>query len=176
MRIFEDREDEALKLDREEQVPLAKQPDAPQHTFNLTTAQKEAFPLETFPLIEDFEVALLPWPDWISSSSWRKQWGYHFAFFSQQQGLLACFGLRGHALLDYEQEAFRIPLNFWDFAQAFEQLIFEEGLYVYFLESDVDDYTAGYHCWFRVSKDRYLMEWQLALEALRRIIRQSKEK
>jgi hypothetical protein len=44
---------------------------------------------------------------------------------------------------------------------------------VYFLEGDVDDPTAGYHCWFRVSKERYLAEWQAALQACRRIMRQA---
>ncbi|HEX4205773.1 MAG TPA: hypothetical protein VHZ51_16560 [Ktedonobacteraceae bacterium] len=174
MRIFENPEDEALQLSREEQVPLAKEPRISPWTELLTPAQKEALPLETFPIIEDFEMILLPWPTW--QPSWRKQWGYHFGFFSQQQGLLACFGLSGHAVLEYDQETFRIPLNFWDLEQAWEQVIFEKGEYVYILEGDADDHTCGYHCWFRVRKERYLAEWQLALEACRRIMRQMEGK
>jgi hypothetical protein len=174
MRIFENREDEALQLSRDEQVPLAKEPRLSSWTELLTPAQKDALPLETFPLIEDFEMVLLPMPTW--RASWRKQWGYHFGFFSQQQGLLACFGLLGHAVLEYDQEMFRIPLDFWDLEQAWEQVIFEKGEYVYILEGDADDHTCGYHCWFRVRKERYLAEWQLALEACRRIIRQMEGK
>ena len=175
MRIFEDREDEALQLSRENQTPLAKDPRISLPLNEpLTSSQKEALPLEVFPLIEDFEVVLLPWPSW--GPTWRNSWGYHFGFFSQQQGLLACFGLWGAAVLDYAQENFRIPVNFWDLDQGWEQLIFEQDEYVYVLEGDFDDDGSGYHCWFRVSKERYLAEWQLALEACRRIIRQTEEK
>jgi hypothetical protein len=119
MRIFENREDEALMLSREEQAPLAKESHQASLTEGfLTPAQKEALPLDTFPLIEDFEVVLLPMPSW--QTTWRRQWGYHFGFFCQQQGLLASFGLLGHAVLDYAQEDFRIPLHFWDCEQAWK--------------------------------------------------------
>jgi hypothetical protein len=96
--------------------------------------------------------------------------------FSQQRGLLACFGLLGHAVLDYAQENFCIPLNFWDLEQAWEQVIFEKGEYVYVLEGNADDHTCGYHCWFRVRKERYLAEWQSALKACCRMIRQTEGK
>ena len=169
MRIFENPEDEALQLFREEQVPLAKErPISGWNEGMLDSAQKEALPLETFPLIEDFEVVLRAMTS--AGKPWRKQWGYHFGFFSQQQGLLASFGVLGHSELDYAQEDFRIPLDFWDFEQAWEQAIFEKNEYVYVLESDFDDHASGYHCWFRVRKERYLTEWQSALEACRRII------
>ncbi len=175
MRIFEDPEDEALRLFREDQAPLAKEPHISACTEGLLTpAQKEELPLETFPHIEDFEVVLLPVSP--GKTSWRQPWGYHFGFFSQQQGLLVSFGLLGHAILYYDQETFRIPLDFWDREQAWEQIIFEKGEYVYILEGDADDHTAGYHCWFRVRKELYLTEWQSALEACRRIIRQAEEK
>ncbi|MDQ2716960.1 MAG: hypothetical protein M3Z08_18810 [Chloroflexota bacterium] len=173
MRIFENAEDEALRLYREAQVPLAKEPHW-QYLQWPIPALKEALPLETFPLIEDFEVVLLPMPSW--RTTWQWQWGYHLGFFSQQQGLLASFGLVGCVLLDYAQEDFHIPLNFWDFEQSWEQAIFEKGEYTYVLEGDFDDHTSGYHCWFRVRKERYLAEWQLALEACRRIIRQREGK
>lgn len=173
MRIFEDAEDEALFLSREDQEPLAKEPLISPWTELLTPAQKEFLPLERFPLIEDFEVVILPVPIW--SPPWRKRWGYHFGFFSQQQGLLAHFGLLGHAELDYFQEDFHGPVDFWDREQAWEQVIFEKGEYVYVLEGDADDYTSGYHCWFRVRKDCYLGEWQSAIEAFRRLVRQTEE-
>jgi hypothetical protein len=174
MRIFENPGDEALQLSREEQIPLAKEPCLSPWTELLTPAQQEALPLETFPLIEDFEIVLLPMQTW--QASWRKQWGYHFGFFSQQQGLLASFGVLGHVVLEYDQETFRIPLHFGDFDQTWEQVIFEKGKYVYILEGDADDHTCGYHCWFRVRKERYLAEWLLALEACRQIMRQMEEK
>jgi hypothetical protein len=169
MRIFENREDAALRLDREEQEPLPREPH--DHIISwdvglLTPAQKAALPLENFPLIEDFEVILLPFP------AWRRREGYHLAFFSQQQGLLTSFGFWGHAYLDYTDENFCIPLmNFWDREQAWEQIIFEKDGYVYVLEGDFDDHTVGYYCWFRVRKERYLAEWQAALEVCRQIMR-----
>src|SRR5260370_21563951 len=102
MRIFENREDEALSSSWEDQVPLAKEPFlVPPWPELPTPAQKDTLPLETFPIIDDFEIVLLPIPTW--GSSWRKQWGYHLGFFSQQRGLLACFGLSVHAVLDYSQ-------------------------------------------------------------------------
>lgn len=174
MRIFENPEDEALFLSREDQVPLAKEPRISPWTELLSPSQKEALPLELFPIIEDFELILIKMRTWWSS--WRKPWGYHLGFFSQQQGLLASFGLLGHAELDYFQEDFCIPLNFWDLEQAWEQVIFDKGEYVYVLEGDADDHTCGYHCWFRVRKERYLAEWQLAIEACRRMIRQTEGK
>lgn len=177
MRIFENREDEAFQLSREDQTPLAKKEPRIALPLNepLTSAQKEALPLDTFPLIEDFEVILLPWPSW--GPSWRRNsWGYHFGFFSQQQGLLACFGLWGGTILDYAQENAYTLLDFWDRDQSWEQIIFERGEYVYVLEGDFDNDASGYHCWFRVSKARYLAEWQLALEACRRVIRQKEER
>jgi hypothetical protein len=38
---------------------------------------------------------------------------------------------------------FRIPLDFWDLEQAWEQVIFEKGEYVYILEGDADDHACG---------------------------------
>jgi len=67
-------------------------------------------------------------------------------------------------------------LNFWDLEQGWEQVIFDKGEYVYVLEGDADDHTCGYHCWFRVRKARYLAEWQTAIEACRRMIRQTEGK
>lgn len=170
MRIFENPEDAALRLNREEQEPLPREPHTPGLLEGLLTpAQKTALPLEDFPLIEDFEVILLPFPIWFTE--WRKVGGYHPAFFSQQHGLLVQIGFWGHAYLDYTSENFCIPLDFWDREQGWEQVIFEENGYVYVLEGDFDDHTSGYHCWFRVRKERYLVEWQAVLAVCRRIMR-----
>ncbi|HVB20974.1 MAG TPA: hypothetical protein VNG51_03400 [Ktedonobacteraceae bacterium] len=59
MRIFENPEDEVLFLSREDQVPLAKEPRISPWTELLSPAQKEALPLELFPIIEDFELILI---------------------------------------------------------------------------------------------------------------------
>lgn len=95
--------------------------------------------------------------------------------YSQQRGLLTSFGLLGHAEIDYSQESFFIPLDFWDLEQGWDQVIFERGEYVYVLEGDIDDYIDGYHCWFRVRKERYIEEWEAALKVARQIIKQKDE-
>lgn len=170
MRIF----GENLSVSWENPVPLAKEPHLkPWEEGLLTSAHIEELPLETFPIIDDFEVVLLPTPPLYRSWTYgRKDWGYHLGFFSQQRGLLAYFGLEGGVAIDYSRDDFGIPFDFWDLEQGWEQVIFERGNYIYVLEGDIDDDTSGYHCWFRVRKERYLAEWQLALEACRRIISQ----
>lgn len=161
MRIFANLEEELIPC-REPQEPIANGPRASEWSAYLTPAQIEALPLETFPIIEDFEIALTKgkWASW-------KSWRYHLAFFSQQKGFLARFGLWGHIEWNFFEENFQ-PLNFWDREQGWDQIIFEKGEYVYLLEGDFDD-ISGYYCWFRVRKERYLAEWQSAIEACRHL-------
>ena len=174
MRIFDNPEEEDLFPCWEDQVPLANGPRASAWREYLTPAQIEALPLETFPIIDDFEIALTKgkWASW-------KSWRYHLAFFnvtffSQQRGFLTCFGLLGHIEWNFFEESFE-PLNFWDRDQGWDQIIFEKDEYVYLLEGNFDD-TSGYYCWFRVRKERYLAEWQSAIEACRRMIPQTEGK
>ncbi len=58
MRIFDNLEEEELFPRWEDQVPLVNGPRASEWREDLTPAQIEALPLETFPIIEDFEIAL----------------------------------------------------------------------------------------------------------------------
>ncbi|GHO62246.1 hypothetical protein KSC_011380 [Ktedonobacter sp. SOSP1-52] len=153
-------------------VPLAKGPYVMPSELLENISYREALPLDTFPVIEDFEVVLLP-KSRLLEDSWRKEWGYYLGFFSQQRGLLASFGLWGHAVIDYSQDF--TPLDFWDLEQGWDQVIFERGEYVYVLEGDIDDYIDGYHCWFRVRKERYIEEWEAALKVARQIIKQKDE-
>ncbi len=99
---------------------------------------------------------------------------FNIAFFSQQRGFLTRFGLLGHIEWDFFEEGFR-PLNFWDRDQGWDQIIFDKDEYVYLLEGNFDD-ASGYNSWFRVRKERYLAEWQSAIEVCRRMLRQMEEK
>lgn len=168
MRIFDDLEEKKLFPSWEDQVSLVNAPLASEWIPCLTPAQIEALPLETFPIIDDFEIALTK-GKW---ESWREHLAFfNVAFFSQQRGFLTTFGWWGHIQWDFFEASFQ-PLNFWDREQGWDQIIFEKDEYIYLLEGNFDD-ASGYSCWFRVRKERYLTEWQLAIEACRRMIRQA---
>ena len=117
-------------------------------------------PLEVFPLIDDFEIVL----EQIRGTSW----GYHLAFFSEKRGYIASFPWWDHVELDLSRPSFIMPSQ--DFEQGWEIEIFPDGEYMYVLESAFDDPQAGYHRWFRVGKEHYLIEWQTAIEASPQIV------
>ncbi len=127
----------------------------------LPLAREQPFPLEDFPLIEDFEIVL--------EQSRGASSGYHLAFFSEQRGYIASFPCWDHVELDLYRPSFNL-LPDQGFEQGWEIEIFPDGEYMYVLESDFDHPQAGYLSWFKVERERYLNEWQAAIEASHQIV------
>ena len=145
MRVFTDIERAVCPPQWRNEVPLAKE---------------VPLPLEDFPLIDDFEIVL----EQIRGFSR----GYELAFFSEKRGYIASFPYWDHVELDLYRPSFIMPYE--DFEQGWEIQIFPDGEYMYVLEGDFDNPQAGYHRWFKVEEERYLNEWQAAIEASHRIV------
>ncbi|MEO8609177.1 MAG: hypothetical protein ABI690_14905 [Chloroflexota bacterium] len=124
--------------------------------------QLERAPLAAFPLIEDFEVRLENDTDY--------SFGYHLCFMSVSRGYLAHFLWWDHVENDLIRDTFAIPLGdfshpFDDVHQGWEIVIAAKDEFVYALEGTADG--LGFHTWFKVRQDRYLAEWQKAIQACR---------
>lgn len=150
MRIFTDIELEDRPPLWENELPLAK---------------VEPLPLEAFPIIDDFEIAL----ERIKDASR----GYGVAFFSEKRGFITYFPDWEHAELDLYRPSFSIPsysIPSILYEIGWELEIFDEAEFTYVLESNFNHPEAGYSRWFRVPKKLYLAEWQAAIEASRQIV------
>lgn len=126
-------------------------------------AKGEPFPLEDFPLIDDFEIVL--------ERSSGTSLGYRLAFFGEERGYIAHFPWWDHVELDLYRPSFTIP--FYDYMdEGWEIGIFSDEEYMYVLERDFDypDSESGYQGWFKVRKDHYLEEWQSAIKASYEIV------
>jgi hypothetical protein len=121
-------------------------------------------PLADFPLVEDFQV-------WLEFS--RNEFGYHARFYSAERGFIATFGWWDHIEQDMLQADFKIPLGKFDrpvhlFEESWEIHIALVDDFVYVLEGEWDDDLASNcHSWFKVRHDRYISEWQKAIQACR---------
>lgn len=122
-------------------------------------------PLDQFPLIEDFEVRLEAYED-------SPDFGYHLRFFSPSRGYVASFPWWDFVERKLIRDDFKIymgdlqkPVS--DVEQGWEIVIAAHGDYVYVLEGDFDAPADGYYSWFKVEKDRYVAEWQKAIDACR---------
>lgn len=148
MRIFTDVEAGPWSPRWENEFPLAK---------------GHPFPLEAFPLIDDFEIVL--------ERSRGTSLGYHLAFFSEKRGYIASFPWWDHVELDLYRPSFSFPsYDFMD--EGWEIEIFADDEYMYVLEREFEYPTteSGYQRWFKVRKDHYLAEWQSAIEASHEIV------
>lgn len=118
-------------------------------------------PVELFPLIEDFEVVLENFDN--------ARWGYHINFFSEKRGYLAGFMLWDYAEKMLCEDNFKIPFLYEDLDQGWELMIEEQDGLVYVCEKDFDHPEKGILSWFKVEKERYIAEWQLAIAAAKQI-------
>jgi len=130
-------------------------------------------PLHMFPLIADFEVLLekmevLPAG---GTGDRRCPFGYHIYFFSSPRGYIASFPWWDHAEQDLRREGFSVPLGtldqpYSDLEQGWIIAIASSDHFVYVVEGDFDRVIVdhSYHTWFKVPEDRYLEQWQRAIQ------------
>jgi hypothetical protein len=109
---------------------------------------------EDFPLIADFEIVLIT----RKGSPHR----YEVLFFSEEKGGNVAFTLFYDQRL--RQKEFTLPLDFDDLDQGWHISILAEGVFVYIWESDFDRPEKGILRWFKVPRERYIREWQQAIE------------
>jgi photosystem II stability/assembly factor-like uncharacterized protein len=110
---------------------------------------------DAFPLIPDFEVVLETWKGNIR--------GYDVIFHSSEKG----GNIANTRFYDQRlrQEHFAIPLDLDDVDQGWRLMIVAGDEFVYVSESNFDLLEKGILRWFKVPRDHYIREWQLAIEA-----------
>ena len=126
------------------------------------------FPVERFPLIEDFEVIL-----WTGLSNWDKdesQLVYEVSFFSPSRGFLAALRSWDYTPKELSQDSFEIPIGdfqmpYYDFDQGWAILIAEHDAFIYILQGSFEEVfdKKGYYTWFKVEKERYYSQWKRAI-------------
>lgn len=135
--------------------------------------------LETFPLMEDFEVIL----EWFVKKHLleEKAFQYEVNFFSLSHGYLAHFWTN-NTVQDLCREDFIIPCGtfdapFIDFAYRWGEsiLIAEDEQFVYVLTHNEKE--SAYHfpaltdyehsIWFKIEKRRYYSQWEQAIQLCR---------
>lgn len=142
-----------------------------EHAINLELLP----PLNDFLLVEDFEVSMES--SIAKHELHKKRIPYFFAMlYSPTLGYLGTFS--GNMKSNYLcQPDFVIPhgdftLPYYDFDQGIDQLIFEDEQYVYILSGDGKFHSTGeagivkcyYDRWFKVSKQRYYEQWEIAIQ------------
>ncbi len=137
-------------------------------------------PLHMFPLIADFEVLLekmevLPEE---GTGNRRCPFGYQIHFFSSPRGYIASFPWWDHAEQDLRREGFSVPLGtlsqpYSDLEQGWIIAIASSDSFVYVVEGDFDRVIVdhSYHTWFKVPEDRYLSQWQRAIQTCHQLSR-----
>jgi hypothetical protein len=137
----------------------------------------KTFPLQKFPLIEDFEVILERMeivPENAKGAS-RIPFGYHVYFFSPSRGYIAGFPWWDHAEKDLQRDTFTIPLGdfqhpYTNLEQGWKIMIIKHDAFIYVLEADFDRMEIeGYRTWFKVAEQTYLNQWQSAIQACRQL-------
>jgi hypothetical protein len=132
----------------------------------------DSLPLQTFPLIDDFEIRL----ETMLDKSGQSLMGYHVVFFSPALGYLASFPWWDHADAALARADFSIPLGnaeslYYDLEQSWEIVIAARDDFVYILEGKFDAREVdGYEVWFKVLKDRYLDQWRNAILACKQAL------
>lgn len=160
--------------------------------FQRNAIDEEHFPVENFPLIEDFEVVLDEEALLNLKQKGKRQYtdgeitelslhySSNFSFFSPSRGILAhppsC------PLEALCQEHFVIPWGdfatpYYDFDQGWEFLLAEKDGFMYILEGSYDaEPQGGYDRWFKVDVTRYKSEWERVIQICRDICTGCQEK
>lgn len=118
-------------------------------------------PWDTFPIIDDFEVVLKK----DSGSYWDRN-HYDVYFFSQERGIITSTMWTNRSFC---WDFFPIPTAYSDLDQEWELDIFEKDGYIFILESNWEAPEEGARRWYKVSPERFISEWNLAIEACKNI-------